>query len=178
MTEECLFCIKYLADRLNSISEILEVNIDKVKLDHDFYIFKCDKNYWSDVAAALRELWPTGEKGEKYAWRDSVPNLAKRLQLLWSIRFPDKNYTKEQILQVARMYLARYENDMKYMKTLKYFILKQDKIVDQTGRIRYSSKSTLADMLEAAEEEGLLINENNMPDLFGNNIFMEEGELI
>lgn len=160
------------------MDEILSIDTDKIKLDHDFYIFKCDKNYWRDVAAALRELWPAGEKDGKYSWRDSVSNLAKRLQLLWGIRFPDKNYTKEQILQVARMYLARYENDTKYMKILKYFILKQDKIVDQTGRIRYTSTSTLADMLEAAEEEGLLMNENSMPELFDNNIFMEEGELI
>lgn len=55
-------------------------------------------------------------------------------------------------LMAARRYLAQFENDTKYMKTLKYFILKQDKIVAENGKITYTNNSLFADMLEGKVE--------------------------
>ena len=119
----------------------------------------------------MRELWPTGEKDGKWPWRDSVSNLSRRLQALWKDRnFGDK--TVDECLIVARKYLAQFEDNARYMQTLKYFILKQDKIVDKTGRIKYINKSVFADMLESnstIEEWG---------DIFESSNTYEQGELI
>ena len=54
---------------------------------------------------------------------------------------------------VARRYLAQYENNTKYMQTLKYFVLKQGKIVGNDGGVRYIQQSQFADMLESITDE-------------------------
>lgn len=46
------------------------------------------KSFFEELAERLREMWPPGEKDGKYPWRDSVGNLARRLELLWADRFP------------------------------------------------------------------------------------------
>lgn len=130
------------------------------------------KDFFTELAEKMRELWPAGEKDGKWPWRDSVPNLSRRLQALWKDRgFGDK--TIDECLTVARRYLARFEDNAKYMQTLKYFILKQDSIVDKTtGRIRYINKSVFGDMLESNS----VLNE--WGDVFDVSNTIEQGELI
>lgn len=110
-----------------------------------------EKNFFETLAVALRKLWPEGEKDGKFPWRDSVPNLTKRLKLLWDIRSL-KEYTLDECLTVARMYVSQYEHNTKYMKTLKYFILRQnEKLMGAEGKVYYTNNSTFADMLEKGE---------------------------
>lgn len=103
--------------------------------------------FFTTLASKMRVLWPQGDKEGKWAWRDSVPNLAKRLKTLWEIR-KLRSFNIEDCLIVCRKYLSQYENDVKYMQVLKYFILKQKEIVGSDGRIKYLSSSRFADMLE------------------------------
>lgn len=119
-----------------------------------------DEDLYTQVAKGLREIWPTGEKDGKYAWRDSVPNLVKRLQFVWKDRnFADK-YSVEDCLRAGRRYVAQFENNAKYMRTLKYFVFRQEKLIDKRGKITYTYKSDLADYLESVENqaEALLFN--------------------
>ena len=105
-------------------------------------------NFYETLAIELRKLWPQGEKDGKYPWRGSVEDIAKRLKLLWAIR-ELKKYTLEDCLSIARRYLSQFETNAKYMKTLKYFILRQnEKVIANDGKIHYINQSTLADMLE------------------------------
>ena len=106
-----------------------------------------DKNKFVEMATKLRELWPKGVRtidGKEYAWRDTIPNLAARLSQLWTLRKLDK-YTEEDVLQAARRYLSRYEDNKRFMKSVKYFILQEPR---KEGFKQVNS--ILADMLENA----------------------------
>ena len=172
---EVKFCVRYLINHgVNSVN-FMHVQLTLNDDDMDFKLVQVtdgEKDFFTELAEKMRELWPPGEKDGKYPWRDSVGNLSRRLKMLWEDRnFKDK--TIEECLTVARRYLAQFEDNAKYMQTLKYFILKQDSIVDKnTGRIKYINKSVFADMLEsnsALEEWG---------DVFDSSNTIEQGELI
>ena len=133
-------------------------------------ILKSNDNYFTELATRLREMWPPGTKDGKFAWRDSVDNLVTRLQNLWDIR-DLKDYPIEFCLQVARRYLSKFENDTKYMCTLKYFILKQKHITQKDGSLKYISESKFADMLEGQDEKDAVMNE--IEQMFATNTFGE-----
>ena len=150
------------------------------ELDDKFELVKIPKkiDFFDELAAKLRELWPAGEKDGKYPWRDSVPNLSKRLRMLWKERFPDfkeNENSLEQCLTVARRYLSKFENDTKYMQTLKYFILKQEEIRKGDGHAIIINKSRFADMLEGKADEDAIQNEW---DFLVNEASVGDGELV
>lgn len=152
-SDEAIFCAKYLSDRgflsKDNLDELTALFDD---FDADFNLVKVPLGYFPKLAKALRELWPSGEKDGKYPWRDSISNLSRRLETLWAARNLQE-IPVETCTLVARKYLAQYESDKKYMQTLKYFILKQGKIVGSDGGIKYIQQSQFADMLESATEE-------------------------
>jgi len=129
-------------------------------------VTKKEKSFYEQLAEKLRELWPKGDKDGKYAWRDSVTNISKRLKTLWEVRNL-KDYTIEECLAAANKYLSEFENDVHYMQVLKYFILKQREIVDAKGHIKYESTSRFADILEglstieSSNDFESLMNENS-----------------
>ncbi len=131
------------------IAKQVEAKLAKYVIDDDYYLTKIQSDFYTELAKGLRPLWPEGEKDGKFPWRDSVTNLSKRLETLWSVRNLGE-YPMDTCLTVARQYLAQFEHNAKYMKTLKYFILKQDKLVQKDGRIRYIWQSPFADMLESS----------------------------
>ena len=143
----------YLAEFLGSFAdELLGTPIEQKKKQED--------NRWQDIAKDLREIWPSGEKDGKYPWRDSVSNIAKRLELMWSTVNPSKDYSKDQILTVARKYVSQFPENTKYMRTLKYFILKQDRLIGQDGKIHVRNSSLLMSMLESEDIQGWFIQDN------------------
>ena len=131
-------------------------------------------SYWEDIAKSLREIWPAGEKDGKYPWRDSVSNIAKRLELMWSTMIPSKNYSKDQMLTVARKYVSQFQESTKYMRTLKYFILKQDRLIGPDGRIHVKNSSLLVSMLESEDAQGWFIDSTTPVEVYTD----WEGELI
>ncbi len=107
------------------------------------------KDFLTAVATGLRNLWPQGEKGGKYPWRDSVPNLVKRLEFIWTERDLGDKYTVEDCLRAGRRYLSQFQDNMKYMQILKYFVFKQERSVSQKdGKITCIYSSKFADFLE------------------------------
>ena len=152
-SDEAVFCAKYLNDRgFLSGDKLEEITALIDDLDADFQFVKVDLNYYVRLAKQLRELWPTGEKDGKYPWRDSIANLSRRLETLWVSRNLGE-IPIDTCLMVARKYLAQYENNMKFMQTLKYFILKQGKIANEDGSVKLIQQSQFADMLESVTEE-------------------------
>ena len=132
---------------------------------------KIDSMYFVSLAEGLRELWPSGEKDGKWPWRDSVSNLTRRLQNLWDVRELDQ-YPLDTCLTVARRYLSQFEDNAKFMQTLKYFILKQEDIVGKDGRKRHTDKSVFADMLESNSTF------DDWSGIFESSSTYEQGELI
>lgn len=161
-SQEVKFCVKYLLDHgVDSLAfpkVIGELSSEDKKFDLVPVDDKNKKAFFEELATKLRELWPVGEKDGKWPWRDSVGNLSKRIELLWHQRgFNDK--TIDECLVAARKYLAQYENDVRYMQTLKYFIMKQKSLVEDNGRIRYVNESKFADILEGLSDQEKMDNE-------------------
>ena len=133
------------------------------------------QSFMEELATKLRDLWPAGEKDGKYPWRDSVSNLVKRLEFLWKERNLKDKYTIDDCLIAARRYLAQFENNVKYMQILKYFIFKQNKLVAKDGKVTYTYKSTFSDLLEDDANRAML---NEWDSLFESSNTFEQGELI
>lgn len=160
MTGEVMFCVKYLKEHgVNASNFEKTVKLLNVYEVPEFNLVRREGHtYFTKLALGLRNLWPPGEKDGKYPWRDSVTNLTERLKLLWKIR-QLREYPIETCLSVARRYLAQYEHDTKYMQTLKYFIMKQKGIVNDTGKLTYIQESKFADMLEGKSDVDAIENE-------------------
>ena len=178
ITPEIRFCVKYLTEHGVSSANFEQV-VSTLSIGEDYEyqitpIEEPEKDFFEELAFKLRELWPPGEKDGKYPWRDSVGNLSRRLKTLWKDR-QLKDISIDDCLVVARRYLAQFEQNAKYMKILKYFILKQDKIVAKDGRITYTNSSIFADMLE-----GKIAIDNGMDEEWDAilNGTIEEGEII
>ena len=173
-TDECKFCMKYLIDHVQR-DNFQELERESESFNVSYTLVRNQDNYWTDIAKALCEIWPKGSKGGKYPWAGNPKEIAKRLELMWKTKIPDKSYTKEQILSVSRKYVAQFEDDTKYMRTLKYFILKQDKVLEQNGRFRIINSSLLCDMLENSEFNSFMPDDASVSA----EIFSEwEGEIV
>ena len=175
---EVKFCVRYLLNHGINSTNLVKVQLQLGSDDADFNLVpvpSSQKDFFTELAEKLRELWPPGDKDGKYAWRDSVSNLSRRLKVLWDDRLKDKEFTLDECLTAARKYLAQHEDDVKYMQTLKYFILKQKQIVDsKTGRIKYINESKFADILEGNSEIAAMDDWSNILNV----VNVDDGELI
>lgn len=158
INNKALYCIQFLRENgysLQMISELYQTNSSMT-----YKLIRDDDSFFTELATKMRELWPHGEKEvregnsvKKYPWRGSIPELAKRLKFIWSeLELPD--YSIEDCLVAARKYLAQFQNSsVKYMRTLPYFIFRQEKNLSKTGFYKTSYKSPLADFLNGVNEE-------------------------
>lgn len=174
ITPEVKFCVRYLLEHGVNSKNFTTVALVLKPTDTRFQFTKigATTSFFEELAERLRELWPPGEKDGKWPWRDSVSNLSIRLRSLWTSRNL-KDYTIDECLTVARRYLAQFEDNAKYMMTLKYFIMKQDKLVGKDGRINYINKSVFADMLESVSS-----TDDEWNTIFESTSTTEQGELI
>lgn len=78
---------------------------------------------FESLANQLREIFPKGNKaGTNYNWRGSTAEIARKLKNLvvkYGCRF-----TEEEAIEATKAYVASFNGDYKYMKLLKYFLLK------------------------------------------------------
>ena len=175
-SDEAIFCAKYLHERgFLSGTHLEEITALFDDFDAEFKFVRIETGYFIKLAKELRSLWPAGEKDGKYPWRESVANLARRLEMLWAARNMQE-IPIETCLMVARKYLAQYENDTKYMQTLKYFILKQGKIVREDGSIKYIQQSQFADMLDAVTEEDK--QQSEWEEMFNQSNTIDQGGVL
>ena len=179
LTPEIKYCVRYLKERGFTEQDFPNICKALSPTDADYSLVKLQGNaFFDELASKLRDLWPAGSrkiKGKEYEWRDSVSNLSRRLEALWKERFKGKDYSIEECLTVARRYLSQFENDTKFMMSVKFFIWKQKELVQSNGRIKYVTESKFADMLEGKEAEDAVMNEWN--DILGS-VNIGEGELI
>ena len=120
------FCVRYLLEHGINSTNFTKVVLTLKNTDVKYELVKSTTNvsFFDELAGKLRELWPPGEKDGKWPWRDSVSNLSRRLETLWRDRGL-KDKTIDECLSAARKYLAQFEDNVKYMQTLKYFIMKK-----------------------------------------------------
>lgn len=114
------------------------------------------------VAQQLREIFPKGKKdGTNSQWRESTSLIVKRLQKFIKIFGEEyKDYNK--ILAAAKEYVDSFNGNYAYMRTLKYFILKDEvKFNDEGQRYvdRTSDLATRMDNLGEANTQNFEIGE-------------------
>ena len=152
LTDKALFCLNYLYHygffQEEENKEQIGQYLDTHEIPNYRFVKEAGVDFFVQLATEMRKLWPTGEKDGKWPWKDTVSNLSKRLSTVWKIRNLE-GYTIDECLRAARQYIAQFENDRKYMKILKKFILTQSTITEPDGRIRIVNESKFADILES-----------------------------
>ncbi len=175
LTNEIRFCVKYLIDHDVGLDDIPKIASGLKYFKRNYRFVEVRNDFFMDLARELREIWPSGKKMGQYEWRDSVGNLARRLELLWQVRdMPD--VTIEQCVAVAKAYRAKHKDDITYMRVLKYFILKQINDLENNGKKKVLYDSPFADMLQDVSELETATAEADM--LFNEASVSYGGELV
>jgi len=141
------------------------------------------EDFFTQIAVGLKKLWPSGNKEirnrdgsvSSYAWQDSVTNLVKRLAFLWKERQYKDKYTVDDCMSAARRYLAQFQDNARYMQTLRYFVFRQDKLNSTNGKATYVCKSSLADYLETAP---VMDMSSELETFFDSSTTFDQGNLI
>lgn len=101
---------------------------------------------YRDLAEKLKKIFPTGRKdGTNRYWTEGVALIERRLKIF------ERKYglfSPESILEAADRYVKSFDGNYKYMRTLRYFIWREEAGVG--GEIE--SKSDLLTFLENAGE--------------------------
>lgn len=113
-------------DLYNPYSIVLSNNtrndISRILVDCDKNVSKSNMDFES-IAVKMREIYPKGYKsGTTYLWRDSVAVIVNKLKTLVSKY--GFYFTEDEAVAATREYVDTYKQDKKFMKLLRYFILK------------------------------------------------------
>lgn len=115
----------------NTKEKVLSILVDSDKIvenKQDFYI---------NLANKLRELFPKGNKpGTTYNWRSSTAEISRKLKNL-AVKYNCK-FTEEEAIEATKAYIASFNGDYRYMKLLKYFLLKTP--INNNGDVEVESE--------------------------------------
>lgn len=104
------------------LSDITKENVFNVLIDSNKLV-ENKQDIFEVTANKLREIFPKGNKaGTNYNWRGSTAEIARKLKNL-VVKYGCK-FTEEEAIEATKAYVASFNGDYKYMKLLKYFLLK------------------------------------------------------
>lgn len=130
----------------NTKEDVFNVLIDSDKLVEN------KQDDFNSLANKLREIFPRGNKaGTNYNWRGSTAEIARKLKNL-VVRYGCR-FTDEEAIEATKAYVASFNGDYKYMKLLKYFLLKTPR--NNNGDVEIES-----DFMTYLENKGVA-EENN-----------------
>lgn len=111
------------------------------------------------LVAKLRSIFPAGKKEGTTStyWKGNPREIKLRLKKFFKL-YGDQ-YTDEQIVQAAKDYVASFNGNYSYMRSLKYFIWKDEKRTNSDGTY-IEEVSDLCTFLENAGEESYNNNWN------------------
>ena len=108
------------------------------------------------LAERLMEVFPKGKKeGTPYYWKGNKKEIKDKLKKFFV--YFGNSYTDDQIVQAARMYVASFNGDYRFMRLLKYFIWKND-IKRDSESTSVEQVSELASYIENSGQESSLGN--------------------
>lgn len=109
------------------------------------------------LAVKLADIFPKGKKeGTCYYFKGNRKDNILRLKKFFKLY---GHYTDEQILDAARRYVNSFNGDYTYMRTLKYFIWKDARKINENGEGYIEEVSDLASYIENAGQEETLRND-------------------
>lgn len=106
----------------------------------------------SNLVKQLRDIFPKGKKDNTNTVWSEGPTFIKKRLLAFFRKYGDV-YTDDQIINAAKTYVDSFNGNYTFMRTLKYFIFKDEKGVD--GHIESTS-----DLINIIENEGSIENKD------------------
>lgn len=101
------------------------------------------------LAKQMINTFPTGIKpGTSQTWRSNVTDISRRLRK-FQTRYPQ--YSIDKILDATKRYVQSFNGHYDFMRTLKYFIWKDDIKYDEEGRGYIDQISELANFIENSD---------------------------
>lgn len=111
------------------------------------------------LAMQLRSLFPEGSKAPGHTWKSSAREVSlklKRWRVLYGKTVMDDGtihqWTNDEIFEATKRYVESFNGNYKFMRTLKYFILKYEIKATEEGGVREET-SDLASVLNSTEDE-------------------------
>jgi hypothetical protein len=125
---------------------------DSIILDSEKANIKDENKEIEDLALELMSIFPAQKKqGTCHYFRGNKKDISLRLKKFFKL-YGD-SYTKEQILDAARKYVASFNGNYSYMRILKYFIWKDERKTDSEGKGYTEETSDLASYIDNNGEE-------------------------
>ena len=110
--------------------------IDTILVESDTKVSNKEE-FFTSVANKLRELYPKGNKPcTNYSWRGSTAEIVKKLKNL--VAKYNCKFTEEEAINATKAYIESFNGDYRYMKLLKYFLLKTP--INNNGDIEVQSE--------------------------------------
>lgn len=122
-----------------------------VLMELDDVIQKCAPETSKDdviegLAKNMIDVYPKGIKpGTNQTWRSNVTDISRRLRK-FQTRYPQ--YDIDKILDATKRYVQSFNGHYDFMRTLKYFIWKDEFKYDDDGRGYIEQVSELANFIE------------------------------
>lgn len=127
-----------LSDNTKELVDTIAIDSDKSVVDRD--------DEFIELAKELRDLYPQGRKdGTTYMWRGTTAEIAKKLKTL-VVKYK-YSFTREQVINATKEYVQSFNGNYRFMKLLKYFILKAEKDADD-------NVNTVSELMNIIENEG------------------------
>ena len=115
-----------------------------------------EKSRLETLADTLRSIYPKEIKDSKYPLRGDKRGVMLKLNKF--LKLYGDTWSDEQIIDATKRYIAGFNGDYTYMKTLPYFILKAERRINEEGKGYNEEVSNLAIWLE---NEDAVVESNN-----------------
>lgn len=120
--------------------------LDKILLTGDPEVPK--ENKVEALAKKLIEIFPNGKKPDtNYYWRCNKKEVTLKLMKFYKLY--GKDVDDDTIIRATKAYVDSFNGDYRFMRLLKYFILKQDRLSSDDGGI-----TQISDLATFIENEG------------------------
>lgn len=134
-----------VTQKWNDVSESIILDSEKANI-------KDENKEIEDLALELMSIFPAQKKqGTCHYFRGNKKDISLRLKKFFKL-YGD-SYTKEQIIEAARKYVASFNGNYSYMRILKYFIWKDERKTDSEGKGYIEETSDLASYIDNNGEE-------------------------
>lgn len=132
------------------VSEEWSKTLDKILQEAPKECTKTDEELL-ELAKGMSALYPKGKvPGTAHLYRTNPKEVVSQLKKFFAYY---GDYSNEEILDATRRYVASFRGNYQFLKTLKYFISKNEDEMDEDGNTHKVKHSFLADFLENKEDE-------------------------
>ena len=107
----------------------------------------------NNLAEELRDCYPKGKMpNTPYYYRCNSREVRQKLKKFFTLY---GKYSDEELIDATKRYIASFNGNYKYLPLIKYFIMKNKKVMDEDGSYHVVEVSPLADFLENKEDNNV-----------------------